>query len=84
MMRPFMITPSLGFATWTGNIDGNLKYIFLAAGSSLTGQGDKSRFEKSRELKVSVCARPLFCVTDVRQGRLRIMSNASVRITKQI
>ena len=41
-------------ATWTENINGNHKYVFLAAGSSLKGQSDMSKFEKSRELKVSL------------------------------
>jgi len=76
-----MITPSLGLATWTGNIDGNHKYVSLAAGSSLKGQSDMSKFEMSREREVSVRNRLPFCVTDV---CLRIMSNASVRITWQI
>jgi DNA topoisomerase-1 len=46
-------------ATWTENINGNHKYVFLAAGSSLKGQSDMSKFEKSRELKVSVRVRRL-------------------------
>lgn len=41
-------------ATWTENINGNHKYVFLAAGSSLKGQSDMSKFEKSRELKKHV------------------------------
>lgn len=40
-------------ATWTENINGNHKYVFLAAGSSLKGQSDMTKFEKARELKVS-------------------------------
>ena len=39
-------------ATWTENINGNNKYVFLAAGSSLKGQSDMQKFEKARELKV--------------------------------
>ena len=39
-------------ANWTENINGNHKYVFLAAGSSLKGQSDMSKFEKARELKV--------------------------------
>ena len=46
-------------ATWTENINGNHKYVFLAAGSSLKGQSDMSKFEKSRELKVSLYCPPL-------------------------
>ncbi|KAF8265535.1 hypothetical protein EI94DRAFT_1779278 [Lactarius quietus] len=41
-------------ATWTENINGNHKYVFLAAGSSLKGQSDMTKFEKSRELKKHV------------------------------
>jgi DNA topoisomerase-1 len=39
-------------ATWTENVNGNNKYVFLAAGSSLKGQSDMAKFEKARELKV--------------------------------
>ncbi|KDR75863.1 hypothetical protein GALMADRAFT_248593 [Galerina marginata CBS 339.88] len=38
-------------ANWTENINGNHKYVFLAAGSSLKGQSDMQKFEKARELK---------------------------------
>ncbi|KAF7321369.1 DNA topoisomerase I [Mycena kentingensis (nom. inval.)] len=38
-------------ATWTENVNGNHKYVFLAAGSSLKGQSDMQKFEKARELK---------------------------------
>lgn len=38
-------------ATWTENINGSHKYVFLAAGSSLKGQSDMQKFEKARELK---------------------------------
>jgi DNA topoisomerase-1 len=40
-------------ANWTENVNGNHKYVFLAAGSSLKGQSDMIKFEKARELKVS-------------------------------
>lgn len=42
-------------ANWKENINGNFKYVFLAAGSSLKGQSDMMKFEKARELKVRVC-----------------------------
>lgn len=42
-------------ANWTENINGNHKYVFLAAGSSLKGQSDMMKFEKARELKVRLC-----------------------------
>ncbi|KAJ7251469.1 hypothetical protein B0H12DRAFT_1119107 [Mycena haematopus] len=38
-------------ATWTENVNGNHKYVFLAASSSLKGQSDMNKFEKARELK---------------------------------
>ncbi|KAJ7045558.1 DNA topoisomerase I [Mycena alexandri] len=41
-------------ATWTENVNGNHKYVFLAAGSSLKGQSDMLKFEKARELKKHV------------------------------
>ena len=40
-------------ANWVENVNGNYKYVFLAAGSSLKGQSDWQKFEKARELKVS-------------------------------
>lgn len=39
-------------ANWKENVNGNFKYVFLAAGSSLKGQSDMDKFEKARELKV--------------------------------
>ncbi|GAA6058898.1 hypothetical protein JCM10212_002850 [Sporobolomyces blumeae] len=41
-------------ATWKENINGNVKYVFLAAGSSLKGQSDFKKFEKARSLKAHV------------------------------
>ncbi|EJD03354.1 uncharacterized protein FOMMEDRAFT_20466 [Fomitiporia mediterranea MF3/22] len=41
-------------ANWTENVNGNHKYVFLAAGSSLKGQSDMMKFEKARELKEHV------------------------------
>ena len=39
-------------ANWKENVNGQFKYVFLAAGSSLKGQSDMQKFEKARELKV--------------------------------
>ncbi|GAA5987945.1 hypothetical protein JCM10908_007280 [Rhodotorula pacifica] len=41
-------------ATWKENINNNVKYVFLAAGSSLKGQSDLKKFEKARALKEHV------------------------------
>lgn len=38
-------------ATWKENVNENIKYVFLAANSSLKGQSDFKKFEKARELK---------------------------------
>ncbi|CAG8479833.1 7741_t:CDS:10 [Acaulospora morrowiae] len=38
-------------ATWKENINSNIKYVFLAANSSLKGQSDLLKFDKARELK---------------------------------
>jgi hypothetical protein len=43
-------------ANWVENVNGNYKYVFLAAGSSLKGQSDMQKFEKARELKVQLAA----------------------------
>ena len=41
-------------ATWKENINGAVKYVFLAATSSLKGMSDLEKFEKARELDVCV------------------------------
>ncbi|KAI0084885.1 hypothetical protein BDY19DRAFT_968621 [Irpex rosettiformis] len=38
-------------ANWVENVNGNYKYVFLAAGSSIKGQSDMQKFEKARDLK---------------------------------
>lgn len=38
-------------AMWQENINGNYKYVMLAATSAVKGQADHKKFEKSRELK---------------------------------
>nr|ODO00475.1 DNA topoisomerase I [Cryptococcus depauperatus CBS 7855] len=37
-------------ATWKENVNGNVKYVFLSAGSTWKGQSDRAKFEKAREL----------------------------------
>ncbi|KAG9296437.1 hypothetical protein G9A89_015029 [Geosiphon pyriformis] len=41
-------------ATWKENVNDAIKYVFLAANSSLKGQSDLKKFEKARELKQHV------------------------------
>jgi DNA topoisomerase I len=38
-------------AMWQENINGNYKYVMLAASSAIKGQSDFKKFEKARELK---------------------------------
>lgn len=38
-------------AMWQENINGNYKYVMLAANSDIKGQSDYNKFEKARELK---------------------------------
>ena len=38
-------------AMWQENINGNYKYVMLAASSAIKGQSDYKKFEKARELK---------------------------------
>ncbi|OLY78180.1 DNA topoisomerase 1 [Smittium mucronatum] len=38
-------------ATWKENVNDSIKYVFLAAGSSIKGQSDLKKFEKARMLK---------------------------------
>lgn len=38
-------------AMWQENINGNYKYVMLAASSDIKGQSDYKKFEKARELK---------------------------------
>ncbi|KAK1752383.1 hypothetical protein QBC47DRAFT_305312 [Echria macrotheca] len=38
-------------AMWQENVNGNYKYIMLAANSAVKGQADYKKFEKARELK---------------------------------
>ena len=46
-------------ANWIENVNGAYKYVFLAAGSSLKGQSDMNKFEKARELKVTLGRVPI-------------------------
>lgn len=46
-------------ATWKENINNNIKYVFLAAGSSWKGQSDLKKFEKARKLKVRAACTPV-------------------------
>lgn len=52
-------------ANWVENVNGNYKYVFLAAGSSLKGQSDMQKFEKARELKVQPTIDSVVPSTDI-------------------
>lgn len=68
-------------ANWVENVNGNYKYVFLAAGSSLKGQSDMQKFEKARELKVSEMAL-LSCIFTRSYHHRRNMSTRSGRTIK--
>lgn len=55
-------------ANWKENVNGNFKYVFLAAGSSLKGQSDMAKFDKARELKVRSHGRTSGFSTDFTNG----------------
>ncbi|CCG83818.1 protein of unknown function [Taphrina deformans PYCC 5710] len=46
-------------ATWNENINNNVKYVMMAAGSSFKGQSDLKKYEKARTLKG--------CIKDIRK-----------------
>lgn len=46
-------------ATWNENINNNVKYVMMAAGSSFKGQSDLKKYEKARILKG--------CIKDIRR-----------------
>ena len=46
-------------ATWNENINNNVKYVMMGAGSSFKGQGDLQKYEKARRLKG--------CIRDIRR-----------------
>lgn len=41
-------------AHWKENVNNQAKYVFLSAGSAWKGQSDRAKFEKARELIVSL------------------------------
>ncbi|KAI0358568.1 hypothetical protein OH77DRAFT_1397376 [Trametes cingulata] len=57
-------------ANWVENVNGNYKYVFLAAGSSLKGQSDMMKFEKARELKKHVDKIRSDYTTDLRNKQM--------------
>lgn len=50
-------------ATWKENINGNIKYVMLAATSSLKGMSDYKKFEKARELKVGILITLIYLIS---------------------
>ena len=61
-------------AMWQENINGNYKYVMLAANSDVKGQSDYKKFEKARELKVCHATTPVEELTD--NGRNTLTSFA--------
>lgn len=69
-------------AMWQENINGNYKYVMLAANSDIKGQSDYKKFEKARELKVSF---PVHAWATTRNANIpsSITSIISGRITER-
>ena len=61
-------------AMWKENVNDNIKYVFLAANSSLKGQSDLKKFQKARELHT--------CVARIRQDYERELKD-DVMATRQ-
>lgn len=55
-------------ASWTENIQGDTKYVFLAAGSKWKGQSDLKKFEKAKELSKIV-------------GKIRLVNDDELKST---
>ncbi|GAA5964107.1 hypothetical protein JCM8115_005343 [Rhodotorula mucilaginosa] len=64
-------------ATWKENINQNVKYVFLAAGSSLKGQSDLKKFEKARALKEHVDRIRADYTADLRSKEMAIRQRAT-------
>ncbi|GAA5863944.1 hypothetical protein JCM3774_004426 [Rhodotorula dairenensis] len=64
-------------ATWKENINNNVKYVFLAAGSSLKGQSDLKKFEKARALKAHVDRIRADYTADLRSKEMAIRQRAT-------
>lgn len=71
-------------ANWTENVNGQHKYVFLAAGSSLKGQSDMIKFEKARELKVICLCLPSSVSITHHSSCIRITSIAYGKTITQI
>ena len=51
-------------ASWTENIQGQIKYIMLNPSSRLKGEKDWQKYEKARQLKGEIDRWDLFCDLD--------------------
>jgi hypothetical protein len=68
-------------AHWKENINGQCKYVFLAATSTIKGKSDRDKFEKARQLKVTPTHHEGHHPSD---GLYRTISTPSVQIMKLI
>lgn len=70
-------------ANWVENVNGNYKYVFLAAGSSIKGQSDWTKFEKARELKVRLYQCVGLYVLDTSMGDRILSTRFVLTITRR-
>jgi DNA topoisomerase-1 len=64
-------------ATWTENVNGATKYVFLAPGSSLKGQSDLKKFETARRLKSFVATIRSVNKTELRGKEMFVRQRAT-------
>ncbi|KAJ1672074.1 DNA topoisomerase 1, partial [Spiromyces aspiralis] len=62
-------------AMWKENVNGNIKYVFLAANSSLKGQSDFKKYEKARALKG--------CIAQIRRDYQRDLSDKVMAVRQR-
>ena len=70
-------------AMWQENINGNYKYVMLAANSDVKGQSDYKKFEKARELKVSIVIRIFLICTDNYRNILTPFARTTMENSRQ-
>ena len=69
-------------AMWQENINGNYKYVMLAANSDVKGQSDHKKFEKARELKVGSAIFWMRAHTDLSRNTSTSFAKTTIETSK--
>jgi DNA topoisomerase-1 len=64
-------------ATWKENVNQSVKYVFLAATSSLKGQSDFKKFEKARQLTQHIASIRETYTADLRHKQMEVRQRAT-------